>query len=67
MQSDKACIASHQFKHHHTVMRFGCGMQTVDGFGGGVDGGIKSEGGFRAADIIIDRLGDADDRRAFLI
>ncbi len=62
MQGDEACIASHQFQDHDPVMCFGRGMQFVDGFRGGLDGGIKPKGHFGAADIVVDRLGNTNDR-----
>ena len=46
-------------------MGFGCRVQFIDGFGRGRDGRIKPKGCFGAADVIVNRLRDADERRAF--
>jgi len=67
MKRDETGVATHQLEHHHPVMRLGGGMELVDGFRGGGDRGVESESHFRAANVVVDGFGDADDRRAFLI
>jgi len=38
VQRDPACIAAHDFDHHHAVMRFGGGVNLVDRVGAVVTG-----------------------------
>jgi 1,6-anhydro-N-acetylmuramate kinase len=55
-------MASHHFDDHHAVMRFRRRMQTVDGVRHDADCGVEAEGEVRAADIVVDGFGNADDR-----
>src|SRR5438876_457477 len=41
-------------------------MDLVDRVGGGLDRGVEPEGRHRAADVVVDRLRNADDRDALL-
>ncbi len=45
-------------------MRLGGRMQPIDGIGRERDGGIEPEAVRRADDVVVDRLGDADDGNA---
>ena len=43
VQGDPPGIASHDFNHHHAAMGFGRCVKAVDGVGGDMQGGVKSE------------------------
>ena len=40
-------VAAHDFDHHDAMVRFGGGVDLVDGVGGGVQGGIEAESDVR--------------------
>ena len=52
---------AHHLDNHHSVMRFGRRVNTVNGVHGDVDGTVESKGIFRAGHVVVNRLGDADD------
>ncbi len=62
MQGDETGIPPHQFQQHHPVMRFSGGVQLIQRVRRGSNRGIKTEGAFRPADIIIDGLWHAHHR-----
>src|SRR5581483_2187772 len=43
VESDPACVASHNLNHHDSVMSFGSGMNAVDGFANNIACGIETE------------------------
>src|SRR5690349_18982550 len=53
---DPASVTSHYFNNHNAVMRFGSGVQTIDGVGNDADGGVKAEGKVRAVNVVVDCL-----------
>src|SRR5262245_4199390 len=59
-------MAAHDLQHHHTVMAGCCGMQPVDRVGGNLKCGVETERSVGAGEIVIDRLGDTNYRRAHL-
>jgi len=59
-------IPPHHFTDHHTVMTIRRGMQSIQCFGRGVDGGEKTESDLRAEQIVVDRFWDPDDIDASL-
>ena len=66
LERDPARVAPHDFNHHDSVVRFGCGMDFVDRVGGGVQRGIEPESDFGGREIVVDGLGNADDVHALL-
>ena len=65
VEGDPSAVASHDFDHHDAVMRFGRGVNLVDGVGRGVQRGVESEGKFGGGEIVVDGLGHADDLQPF--
>ncbi len=65
VERDPAGVASHHFHDHDAVMRFGGGVDAVDGVGCDVDGGVKAEGDLGGGEVIVDGLGNADDGQTF--
>src|SRR6185295_16314344 len=62
MQRDPACISSHDFQNHYAVVRF-CGrVQSIERFGCDVKRSYKPEGEFRTCEIVVDGLGNTDNR-----
>ena len=53
-------VAAHDFKEDHAGMRLGGRVEGVDGMGGGFDGTLESAGEIGTAEIIVDRLGNAN-------
>ena len=64
VQRDKSGIATHDFQHHHTVVRLRRRVQLVDRFHGRVDGRVETERRHRAGDVVVDRLRHADHAHA---
>ena len=58
--SDPAGIAAHDFDDLDARVGFGGGVEAVDRFGGDGDGGVETEAGVGAGEIVVDGLGDAD-------
>src|SRR5688572_33330007 len=65
-ERDPAGIATHQLHHHHPVVTFGRGVKPVYRLGGGTHRRVVAEGALRAAHVIVNRLGHADDRHTLL-
>ncbi len=61
---DPAGVAAHHLDHHHPVMGLRGGVEAVDCVGGDLHGGVEAEGEVGAADIVVDRLRNADQRQA---
>ena len=63
---DPARVASHHLDDHDPLVRFGGGVQPVDRLGGHGDGRVEAERRLRTRQVVVDRLGDADDRHPLL-
>ena len=61
---DMPRVAAHDFKDHNAVMARGGGLEPVERFGCNRNGGIETDRDFRHADIVVDGLGNADERKA---
>ena len=66
MQCDPARMAAHDFANQYAVMRLGGGVQSIDGLGCDSDGRVKAEREIRAAQVVVDGLRYADDRKTML-
>ena len=67
IQSNPAGIAPHDFHHHHTVMRFGCGVHTVNCVCRNVHSRIKAKSVISAAEVVMNGLGNAHNFGAHLV
>ena len=65
--SDMADVAAHYLDDHDAVVALCGGVQTADGLGGDVDRGCKPEGELGQADVVVDRLGNAEYGKAQLV
>jgi hypothetical protein len=54
-------VAAHALDHHDAVVAHGRGPQRVDGARGLLDARPEAEREVGAVDVVVDRLGDADD------
>ena len=61
-----AGMTTHHFDDHDAVMRFRSGMQTIDGVGNDRNCGVESERVVSAADVVVDCLGNSDERELML-
>ena len=61
VERDPAGEPPHHLDHHHAPVALGRRVQPVDGHRHAVDGGGEPEGEDGAADVVVDRLGHADD------
>src|SRR5690348_11995177 len=59
-----AGVAAHHLDDHDPVVGLGGGVETVDRVGDDLHGGVEAEGEVGTADVIVDRLRDADQRQA---
>ena len=64
MKRDPSGIAAHHFDQHDAMMAFGGGVQAVNGIGGDVQGGVKAKGNLGGGEVVVNRLGHADDMQA---
>src|SRR5579859_3567594 len=67
VKGDPTGIAAHDLDDHDAVVRFGSGMNAIYGFADDVAGGVESEGVLGATEIVINRLGHADDMNSVLM
>ena len=67
MQRNPARIAAHDFDDHDAAVRLGGRVQPIDGVGRERHGGVEAETVRRADDVVVDGLGDADERNAALV
>ena len=58
---DPAGVAAHEFDDHHAVVRLGRGVEPVDRLGRDRHRGVEADRGVGADNVVVDRLGDADD------
>jgi hypothetical protein len=61
VERDPAGIAPHEFDEHDTVVTLGGGMESINGFRGRADCGVKPDGHGGPAHIVVDRFGYSDD------
>ncbi len=64
VERDPARPPAHDLDDHDPVVGLGRRVQAVDGLGGDADRGVEAERDVRAAEVVVDRLGDADDGQA---
>jgi hypothetical protein len=67
MKGDPACVAPHDLDHHHAVVRLRGGVEAVDRVGRDLERGIEAEGEVRGPEVVVDRLGHAQDRQVVLV
>ena len=65
VQRDPTGIASHHLHYHHALMAFRRAVQPVYAFGGEGHCRVEAEGGEGLVQVVVDRLGHADDAQAF--
>ena len=63
---DPAGVAAHGLDDHDAAVALGGGPEAVDGLGHDVDRGVEAEGEVGDHQVVVDGLGDADDRHAEL-
>ena len=63
-RGDPARMPPHDLDHHDAFVRFGRGMEAVDGFGDDGDGRIEAERLVGGLHVVVDGLGNADHVRA---
>ena len=61
---DPAGVAAHDLDDDHAVVRLGGRVQAVDRVGRDLHRGLEAEGVVGAREVVVDRLGHADDRHA---
>ena len=61
VQGDPARVAAHHLDDEHAVVRLGRGVQPVDRLHRDVDRGVEAEGEVGGVEVVVDRLGHADD------
>src|SRR5438552_18750896 len=66
MQRDEPRVAAHHFDDHHPLMAFGSRMDLVDRVCGGGHRGVEAKRRDGATDVVVDRLGHANDWKALL-
>ena len=64
---DPSGVAAHHLDDHHSVVALGRGVQAVDGISGDLHGGGEPERHVGADDVVVDRLGHADDRQPEIV
>ena len=67
VQRNPAGVPPHDLDHHDPPVRFGGRVQAVDGVGREAHGRVEAETAGRADDVVVDRLGHADERNAPLV
>ena len=60
VQRDPSGVAAHDLADQRAVVALGRGVEPVDGLGGDADGGVEAEGVVGRAEVVVDRLRDAD-------
>jgi hypothetical protein len=64
VQRDPAGVPAHDLDDERAVVRLGGGVQPVDGVDGDLHRGVEAEGVVGGAEVVVDRLRDADDVQA---
>ncbi len=67
VQRDPAGVPAHHLDDQHPVVALGRGVQAVDGLGRDADRGVEAERVVGARQVVVDRLGHADDVHAQLV
>ena len=67
MEGDPSGMSPHHLEDHHPLMAGSGGVEPIEGVGGGRHGRIEAEGERRGAEIVVDRLRNADDGHACLV
>jgi hypothetical protein len=67
MQRDPPRVPSHDFHHHDAAMRLRSGVESIDRFGREADCGVEAETARRADDVVVDCLGNANERNPLLV
>src|SRR5207302_3050450 len=67
MCCDPAGVPAHDFDNHDALVRFSCSVETVNRFCYYLHGGVETERVVGACQIVIDRLGNADNGIPFLL
>ncbi len=62
VHGDPAGVAPHHLDDHDPLVRLGGGVQAIDRLGGDRHRGVEAEGRLGAGEVVVDGLGDADDR-----
>jgi hypothetical protein len=65
-ESDPSAVPSHDFDHHHAMMRGGGGVNFVERVGDGVQRRVEPERDLGGGKIVVDGLGHADDFQSLL-
>ena len=63
---DPTGVAAHHLADENAVVRLGRRVQTVDGVGRDLHGGVKTERDLSGRQVVVDRLRDSDDLHALL-
>ena len=66
LERDPARVAAHGLDDHDAAVALAGGLQALDRVGHGRDRGIEAEAALAACDVVVDRLGHADDGQAAL-
>ena len=66
VQRNPSGVAAHHFDHHDAMVRFGRGVQPIDGVGREVHRGVEPEAADGADDVVVDGLRHADDGNTLL-
>src|ERR1700722_665690 len=65
-ERDPSAVASHDFDHHHAMMRGGGGVNFVERVGDGMERSVEPERDLGSRKIVVDGLGHADNFQSFL-
>ncbi len=66
VQRDPPRVAAHDLDDEDALVRLGGAVQAVDGLGGDGHGRVETERRLRVRQIVVDRLGHADDGLALV-
>src|SRR5215203_496162 len=66
VSGDPAGVPAHHLDHHDPVVGLGGGVEAVDRVGDYLHCGVEAEGEVGAADVVVDRLRDTDQRQAVI-
>jgi hypothetical protein len=62
MSCNPAGVTTHDFHHHDTVVAFSRGVQTIDGVGGNLHGGIETKAHIGSFNVVVNCLWDNNNR-----
>src|SRR5690606_6665484 len=66
LDGDPPGLPAHELDDHDPVVALRSGVDPVDRLGGDVHGRVEADGAVGAGDVVVDRLGDGDDRQTGL-